>query len=176
MNKELLSVERILENAKLKKMAQINNVETVIGVITASARKEMEAQCRARGADFFLEKNSDWQQQLCKIMSEYISKNRTMLHKALTSGAEDVVLSFFYDSIYLKGIEINTKLYSLRLTKNDIREVTRLVSDIYSREFSKIASSKKMLKKDEIYLKMNTTFNGLVELLVSNRRFKVSHF
>ena len=58
---------------ELKKMAQINNVETVIGVITASARKEMEAQCRARGADFFLEKNSDWQQQLCKIMSEYIS-------------------------------------------------------------------------------------------------------
>lgn len=58
---------------ELKKMAQINNVETVIGVITASARKEMEAQCRARGADFFLEKNSDWQQQLCKIMSEYIN-------------------------------------------------------------------------------------------------------
>ena len=58
---------------ELKKMAQINNVEIVIGVITASARKEMEAQCRARGADFFLEKNSDWQQQLCKIMSEYIN-------------------------------------------------------------------------------------------------------
>ena len=58
---------------ELKKMAQINKVETVIGVITASARKEMEAQCRARGADFFLEKNSDWQQQLCKIMSEYIN-------------------------------------------------------------------------------------------------------
>ena len=58
---------------ELKKMAQINGIETVIGVITASTRKEMEIQCRARGADFFLEKNSDWQQQLCKIMNDYIN-------------------------------------------------------------------------------------------------------
>lgn len=58
---------------ELKKMAKIYNVETVIGVITASARKEMEQQCRVRGADFFLEKNSDWQSQLCKIMEGYIN-------------------------------------------------------------------------------------------------------
>ena len=58
---------------ELKKMAQMYSVETVVGVITASARKEMEAQCRARGADFFLEKNSDWQNQLCKIMNNYIN-------------------------------------------------------------------------------------------------------
>lgn len=120
-----------------------------------------------------LSEASDWN-DIVKIMCEYISKNKSILYKALTSGAEDVVFSFFYDSIYLKGVEINTQLYALRLSKDDIREVTRLVADIYSREFGRMASMKKTHKKDDMYLKMNTTFNGLVELLVSNRRNKVS--
>lgn len=58
---------------ELKKLAQINGVKTIVGVITASPRKETEQQCRLRGADFFLEKNNDWQSQLCKIMNGYIN-------------------------------------------------------------------------------------------------------
>lgn len=58
---------------ELKKMAAANGVKTVVGVITASPRKEIEQQCRARGADFFLEKNSDWQSSLCDIMDGYIN-------------------------------------------------------------------------------------------------------
>ena len=121
-----------------------------------------------------MDEAEEWN-QIVKIMCDYISKNKSILYKALTSGADNVVLSFFYDSIYLRGYEINSKLYALRLTKADIREVTRLIADIYSREFARLASSKKLLRKEEMYLKLNTTFNGLVELLVSNRRFKVSH-
>ena len=60
---------------ELKKLAQINGVKTVVGVITASPRKEVEQQCRLRGADFFLEKNNDWQNQLCKIMNSYINSD-----------------------------------------------------------------------------------------------------
>lgn len=60
---------------ELKKMAQAQGVKTVIGVITASPRKEIEQQCKARGADFFLEKNNDWQQQLCSIMNDYIKED-----------------------------------------------------------------------------------------------------
>ena len=56
-----------------KKMAAAQDLKTIIGVITASPRKEIEQQCRARGADFFLEKNNDWQQQLCNIMNTYIN-------------------------------------------------------------------------------------------------------
>lgn len=37
-------------------MAASAGVNTIVGVITASPRKEIEAQCKARGADFFLEK------------------------------------------------------------------------------------------------------------------------
>ena len=58
---------------ELKKLAASYGKKTVIGVITASPRKEIEQQCRARGADFFLEKNSDWQNSLCNIMDGYIN-------------------------------------------------------------------------------------------------------
>lgn len=58
--------------AELKKMAASAGVNTIVGVITASPRKEIEAQCKARGADFFLEKNSDWQNALFGIMKSYI--------------------------------------------------------------------------------------------------------
>jgi len=52
------------------------NAKTTIGVITASPRKETEQQCRLRGADFFLEKSNDWQNQLFKIMDEHINKEK----------------------------------------------------------------------------------------------------
>ena len=60
---------------ELKKLAQMSGVKTVVGVITASPRKEIEQQCKLRGADFFLEKNNDWQNQLCKIMNGYINSD-----------------------------------------------------------------------------------------------------
>ena len=61
---------------ELKKLALSYEKNTVIGVITASPRKEIEQQCRARGADFFLEKNSDWQNSLCNIMDSYINAGK----------------------------------------------------------------------------------------------------
>lgn len=61
---------------ELKKMAANAGVNTIVGVITASPRKEIEAQCKARGADFFLEKSSDWQNSLYNIMEGYINANK----------------------------------------------------------------------------------------------------
>ncbi len=61
---------------ELKKLASMNNVDTVIGVITASPRKEIEQQCRLRGADFFLEKNNEWQTSLISVMKEYINAGK----------------------------------------------------------------------------------------------------
>ena len=61
---------------ELKKLANVYGVKTTIGVITASPRKEIEHQCKARGADFFLEKNNDWQNQLCKIMDSYVNAGK----------------------------------------------------------------------------------------------------
>lgn len=61
---------------ELKKLAAVAGVKTTIGVITASPRKEIEQQCKARGADFFLEKNSDWQSALYGIMDGYINSGK----------------------------------------------------------------------------------------------------
>ena len=61
---------------ELKKMAASAGANTIIGVITASPRRETEAQCKARGADFFLEKNSDWQNALVAIMKKYIDADK----------------------------------------------------------------------------------------------------
>lgn len=61
---------------ELKKMAAANGKNTVIGIITASPRKEIEQQCKARGADFFLEKSNDWQNQLKTIMDSYINAGK----------------------------------------------------------------------------------------------------
>lgn len=61
---------------ELKKLSSAYGAKSTIGVITASPRKEIETQCRARGADFFLEKNNDWQSQLTKIMNSYINAGK----------------------------------------------------------------------------------------------------
>lgn len=61
---------------ELKKMAASFNTKTIIGVITASPRKEIEQQCKLRGADFFLEKNNDWQNQLCQLMESYVNEGK----------------------------------------------------------------------------------------------------
>ena len=61
---------------ELKKMAANAGVKTIVGVITASPRKEIEMQCKSRGADFFLEKNSDWQNTLYNIMEGYIKEEK----------------------------------------------------------------------------------------------------
>lgn len=61
---------------ELRKMAAASGTKTVIGVITASPRKEIEQQCKSRGADFFLEKNNDWQNSLLNIMDSYINADK----------------------------------------------------------------------------------------------------
>ena len=62
---------------ELKKLSQAYNLKTIIGIITASSRKEMEQQCKARGADFFLEKNNEWQSNLLEIMSGYVGTDES---------------------------------------------------------------------------------------------------
>lgn len=61
---------------ELRKLAVSFNLKTVIGVITASPRKEIEQQCRLRGADFFLEKNNEWQANLLETIGGYINVNK----------------------------------------------------------------------------------------------------
>lgn len=61
---------------ELRKMALANNKKTIIGVITATPRKEIEQQCKVRGADFFLEKGNEWQNILLEKMEGYIKTGK----------------------------------------------------------------------------------------------------
>jgi peptidyl-tRNA hydrolase len=74
--KVVLKVKTLEELTELKKLAAMNGEKLIIGVITASPRKEIELQCKSRGADFFLEKNNDWQNQLLKIVDGYVNDGK----------------------------------------------------------------------------------------------------
>ena len=49
------------ELVKLSKMAESS---TIIGVMTASSKKEHRQMCMKKGADFYIEKVDDWQNEL----------------------------------------------------------------------------------------------------------------
>lgn len=56
---------------ELVKLSKINGNTTTIGVMTASSKKEHRQLCMKKGADFYIEKVEDWQNQLI----EYCEKN-----------------------------------------------------------------------------------------------------
>ena len=56
---------------ELVKLSKINDSNTIIGVMTASSKKEHRQLCMKKGADFYIEKIEDWQNELI----EYCEKN-----------------------------------------------------------------------------------------------------
>lgn len=56
---------------ELVKLAKINDSNTIVGVMTASSKKEHRQLCMKKGADFYIEKVEDWQNELI----EYCEKN-----------------------------------------------------------------------------------------------------
>ena len=56
---------------ELVKLSKMNDCQTVIGVMTASSKREHRQLCMKKGADFYIEKVEDWQQELI----DYCEKN-----------------------------------------------------------------------------------------------------
>lgn len=56
---------------ELVKLSKMNENPTVIGVMTASSKKEHRQLCMKKGADFYIEKVEDWQRELI----DYCEKN-----------------------------------------------------------------------------------------------------
>ncbi len=56
---------------ELVKLSKMNDCQTVIGVMTASSKREHRQLCMKKGADFYIEKVEDWQQGLI----DYCEKN-----------------------------------------------------------------------------------------------------
>lgn len=56
---------------ELVKLSKMNDSQTIIGVMTASSKREHRQLCMKKGADFYIEKVEDWQQELI----DYCEKN-----------------------------------------------------------------------------------------------------
>ena len=56
---------------ELVKLSKMNDNNTVIGVMTASSKKKNRKKKKKKGADFYIEKVEDWQNELI----EYCEKN-----------------------------------------------------------------------------------------------------
>lgn len=56
---------------ELKKLNTLNAYGSIIGVVTASSKKEHKVTCLGKGADFFMEKIDDWQNILIKYCEKY---------------------------------------------------------------------------------------------------------
>ena len=56
---------------ELKKIATSRNDSTVIGVMSASSRKDHKQICQKHGAAFYIEKVDDWQRELFKLIMQY---------------------------------------------------------------------------------------------------------
>lgn len=56
---------------ELIKLSKMNESNSVVGVMTASSKKEHRQLCMKKGADFYIEKVDDWQNELI----EYCEKN-----------------------------------------------------------------------------------------------------
>lgn len=56
---------------ELKKIVAVRHDTTVIGVMSASSRKDHKQVCQKHGAAFYIEKIDDWQKELFKIVMQY---------------------------------------------------------------------------------------------------------
>lgn len=56
---------------ELKKISADKPYKTVIGIMSASNKKEYKLACSQKGSDFYIEKNESWQDEVCKLIDNY---------------------------------------------------------------------------------------------------------
>lgn len=61
---------------ELKKVSDEKNIGTIIGVMTAAAKKEHISLCKKHGADFFIEKVNNWQTVLYDKIKEILDSSK----------------------------------------------------------------------------------------------------
>ncbi len=56
---------------ELKKISADKPYKTIIGIMSASNKKEYKLACSQKGSDFYIEKNESWQNEVCKLIDNY---------------------------------------------------------------------------------------------------------
>lgn len=56
---------------ELQKIAKLRNETSIIGIMSASSKKEHKLECEKRGAAFYVEKVEDWQKSIHELVNSY---------------------------------------------------------------------------------------------------------
>jgi len=100
----------------------------------------------------------------------YANKNRQLILKTLKSDASEAVETFFYNNLYKVGRKLVEKKYKNELDKNDISEVTKLISDSVSREICRLLANPQELSISAIEENISKTFDGVLDLICENKK------
>ena len=128
--------------------------------------------------DFFLNeeipganKATTWENLIHTILM-YAKSHRQLILKTLKSKSSRAVESFFYDNLYNNGKKILEKQYGNQLSKKDISEVANLICDSLSREISRLLINPLELSMSNIEENISKTFEGVLDLICSNKKKK----
>jgi len=118
-----------------------------------------------------IDTTKDWP-GLVHILLVYANNNRQLILKTLKSDAGDIVESFFFNNLYKRGRKFIEDKHGPTLSKNDINEIAKLMSDSLSREMSRLLSAPQELKIAAIEENISKTFDGVLDLICENKKNK----
>jgi len=116
-----------------------------------------------------LDSSTNWS-TLVHAVLVYAGKNRQLILKALKSDNYSSVEKFFNDKLYKKGIQFIQEVYGNEMSKTDISEVGKLMSDSLSREICRLLSNPQELSISAIEENISKTFDGVLDLICENKK------
>lgn len=118
-----------------------------------------------------LEGSTNWS-TLIHSMLVYCSKNRQLILKTLKSNNYTVVETFINNNLFKKGVSFIQNLHGNDMSKSDINEVAKLMSDSISREICRLLSNPLELSISAIEENISKTFDGVLDLICENKKKK----
>lgn len=118
-----------------------------------------------------IDKAKNWS-EVVHVILVYASKNRQLILKTLKSSSNKAVESFFYNNLYMKGRKFIEDKHGKSLSRNDINEVAKLMSDSLARAMSRLLMNPQELSISAIEENISKTFDGVLDLICANKTNK----
>jgi len=157
-----ITVQKLCKKSNIKRQTFYYHYTSIYDVIVAYFLNEEITD---------IDKSTNWSNLVHCILT-YCAKNRQLILKTLKSDANEAVETFFYNNLYKYGRKFIENKYSDSLTKSDISEVTKLISDSLSREMSRLLAAPQELSISTIEEDISKTFDGVMDLICENKKNK----
>lgn len=155
-----ITVQKLCKEADIKRQTFYYHFTSIYDVIVSYfLSEEIEG----------LDKVDTWPNLVHTILV-YCSKNRQLILKTLKSDANEAVETFFYNNLYKVGRKLVENQYKNQLDKNDINEVSKLISDSLSREMARLLANPQELSTSAIEESISKTFDGVLDLICENKK------